>query len=160
FLDDGFLTVIIDAPSDEQGKFYHAFRDTPRYAEDVKGVMDAVSKKFGALDWTFAGHSEGSVSASYLARRLQPDVKRVVLAASVVSPSQRGRGLEVSDVKQIKIPVLWVHNRNDPCKFTQYSRVKGYAEDTKTPILTVTGAQGRRGDPCMAFTEHGFVGME
>lgn len=26
--------------------------------------------------------------------------------------------------------------------------------------MTVTGAGERRGNPCMAFTEHGFVGME
>ena len=27
FIEDGFLTVVIDAPSDEQGKFFHAFRE-------------------------------------------------------------------------------------------------------------------------------------
>ena len=36
----------------------------------------------------------------------------------------------------------------------------GSAEETRTPLLTVTGVGERRGQPCMAFTEHGFVGME
>ena len=160
FLEEGFITVTMDAPSDQQGSFLQAFRETPRYGEDIKGVLDAVAKKFGALDWTFIGTSEGSVSAAHAARMLPSDAKRVVLTASVVAPSGRGRGVEVTDVKQIRIPVLWVHHRNDPCKFTQYFRVKSYAEETKTPLLTVTGADGRRGDPCMAFSEHGFVGME
>ena len=160
FIEDGFLTVVIDAPSDQQGSFYHAFRESPRYGEDIKGVMEAVAKKFGAQDWTFAGHSEGSVSAVHAARMLPAEAKRVALTASVVSPSQRGRGVEVGDVRQIRVPVLWVHHRNDPCRFTQYFRVRSYAEETKTPLLTVTGAGQRRGDPCMAFTEHGFVGME
>ena len=160
FIEDGILTVVVDAPSDQQPNFFQGFRETPRYGEDVKGVVDAVSRKFGALDWTFIGTSEGSVSAAHAGRMLPADAKRVVLTSSVVSPSQRGRGVEVSDIRQIKIPLLWVHHRDDPCKYTQYSRVRSYAEQTKTPLVTVTGASQRRGDPCQAYTEHGFVGME
>lgn len=160
FIEDGVLTVVVDAPSDQQPNFYQGFRETPRYGEDVKGVVDAVSGKFGALDWTFIGTSEGSVSAVHAARMLPADARRVVLTASVVSPSQRGRGIEVSDVRQVKIPILWVHHRNDPCKYTQYSRVRNYAEQTTTPLVSVTGASQARGDPCQAFSEHGFVGME
>ena len=160
FIEDGILTVVIDAPSDQQGSFLQAFRETPRYAEDVKAALDAVSKKFGPLDWTFIGTSEGSVSAAHAARMLPSEAKRVVLTASVVSPSGRGRGVEIADIRQITIPVLWVHNRDDPCKYTQYSRIKGYAAETRTNLLTVIGASGVRGDPCMAYTQHGFVGME
>ena len=160
FIEDGFLAVVIDAPSDQQDGFPQAYRETPRYGQDVKAAIDAVAKKFGALDWTFIGTSEGSVSAAHAARMLASEAKRVVLTASVVSPSGRGRGLEIADVRQIRIPVLWVHNRDDPCKYTQYSRIKNYAEATKTPLLTVIGSNGVRGDACMAFTQHGFVGRE
>ena len=160
FIEDGILTVVVDAPSDQQNGFPQAYRETPRYGEDVKAALDAVAKKFGALDWTFIGTSEGSVSAGHAARMLPSEAKRVALTASVVSPSRRGRGLEVADVRQIKIPVLWVHHRHDPCKYTQYFRIKSYAEDTKTALLTVTGENGARGDACEAFTQHGFVGME
>ena len=79
---------------------------------------------------------------------------------SVVTPGSRGRGVEVTDIKQIRIPVLWVHHRNDPCEYTPHHRVRNYAQETKTPLVTVTGVGDRRGKPCMAFTEHGFVGME
>ncbi len=160
FLEVGFLTVVIDAPSDQQGKFYHDFRESARYGEDVKGAIEAVSRKFGALDWTFIGTSEGSVSAAHAARMLPLEVKRVALTSSVVTPSQRGRGVETANIKFIKIPVLWVHHRNDPCRYTQYLRARSFAEETKAPLLTVTGSNGSRGDPCMAFSEHGFVGME
>jgi hypothetical protein len=160
FIEDGFLTVVIDAPSDNQLNFWHTFRASDRYGDDVRAVIDAVSKKFGMLDWTFIGTSEGSVSAVHAARMLSPQVKRVALTAALVTPTKAGAGVRVSDVKQIEVPVLWVHHRNGPCTYTQYSRVKQYAEETKTPILTVTGASGVRGDACMAFTQHGFVGME
>jgi pimeloyl-ACP methyl ester carboxylesterase len=160
FIEDGFLTVVIDAPSDNQVNFWHSYRASDRYGDDVRAVVDAVSKKFGALDWTCIGTSEGSVSAVHAARMVSPPAKRVALTASLVTPSFAGPGVRVSDVRQVDIPVLWVHHRNDPCSYTQYSRVKQYAEETKTPLVTVTGASGIRGDPCMAFTQHGFVGME
>ncbi|HEY7658628.1 MAG TPA: hypothetical protein VH881_17335 [Burkholderiales bacterium] len=160
FLADGFLTVVIDAPSDQQPNFFPEFRETPRYGEDIRGVIEAVTKRYGPLDWTFAGHSEGSVSAAHAARMLPAEAKRVVLTASVVTPNPRGRGLSADDIARIKSPVLWVHHRNDPCEYTPYGTVRGYAEKTKTLLLTVSGVHHPRGQPCMPFTEHGFVGME
>lgn len=160
FLEDGFLTVVVDAPSDNQVNFWHSYRASERYGEDVKAVVGAVSKKYGALDWTFVGTSEGSVSAAHAARMVSSHARRVALTSSLVMPGSQGTGLRVSDIRQITIPVLWVHHRNDPCQYTQYSRVRTYAEETKTPLVTVTGAGERRGDPCMAFSEHGFVGVE
>jgi hypothetical protein len=160
FLDDGYLTVVIDAPSDQQPYFHQSHRETPRYGEEVRAIIEAVSKKYGALDWTFIGTSEGSVSAAHAARMVVPEAQRVVLTSSVVTPGPRGRGVEVADIKQIKVPVLWVHHRRDPCSYTPHHRVKNYAEETKTPLVTVTGVGDRRGNPCEAFSEHGFVGME
>lgn len=160
FLEDGFLTVVLDAPSDHQVNFWHSYRASERYGEDVKAVVEAVAKKYGTLDWTFVGTSEGSVSAAHATRMLPSHSKRAALTSSLVMPGFQGPGLRVSDIGQIQVPVLWVHHRNDPCQYTQYSRVRSYAEETKTPLVTVTGVGDRRGDPCMAFTEHGFVGME
>jgi hypothetical protein len=160
FLDEGYLTVVVDAPSDNQVNFWHSYRASARYGEDVKAIVEAVSKKFGALDWTFIGTSEGSVSAAHAARMLPTHARRVVLTSSLVMPGAQGPGLRVSDITPITIPLLWVHHRNDPCKYTQYSRVGSYAGETNTPLVTVTGVGDSRGNPCDALTEHGFVGME
>jgi hypothetical protein len=160
FVEDGILIVLFDAPSDQFPNFWQAFRETPRYGEDVRAIVDAVTAKFGQLDWTIIGTSEGSVSAVHAARMFGPLLKRVILTSSVVSPSSRGPGVQVSDVKRVEVPLLWVHHRNDPCKYTQYSRVRSYAEETRTPLLSVSGAREQRGDPCEAFSEHGFVGVE
>src|SRR5262245_51699056 len=82
FLEEGFLTVVVDAPSDQWfGLFRHEFRASPRYGEDVKGLVDEVNKRYGELDWTFIGTSEGSVSAVAAARMVPP--KRVVLTSSL-----------------------------------------------------------------------------
>ncbi len=161
FLEDGFLTVVIDAPSDYQsGPFWHSFRASPRYAQDVNAVVGAVSRRFGDLDWTYAGHSEGTVSAAFAGRRASPDVRRIVLASALTIANYQGPGLSVSDFKDVKIPVLWVHHRNDPCRWTSYSRARDYAKDTNSALVTVTGVKNSRGDACQPFSEHGFVGME
>jgi len=159
FLDEGFLTVVIDAPSDQWfGLFRHEFRASPRYGEDVKGLVDEVNKRYGDLDWTFIGTSEGSVSAVYAARMVPP--KRVVLSSSLTSSNYQGPGLRFSDVKALTMPVLWVHHRRDPCRATPYSTTKSWAGELHEPLITVTGSHNARGDPCEVFSEHGYVGVE
>ncbi|HTF13148.1 MAG TPA: alpha/beta hydrolase [Burkholderiales bacterium] len=161
FLEDGFMTVVVDAPSDRQfGLFRHEFRASARYGEDIRGVVEAVSKRYGELDWTFAGHSEGAVGAAHAARMAAPRVKRVVLAAALTSPNFQGPGLRLPDVKALTVPVLWVHHRRDPCRATMYSTTKTYAEAMRAQLLTVNGSKDARGDPCEARSEHGFAGME
>ena len=161
FLEEGFLTVVVDAPSDHWfGLFTHDFRASPRYGEDVQGLMDAVAKRYGDLDWTFVGTSEGSLSAVYAGRMVTPPPKRLVLTSSLTSPNLQGPGLRFSDVKALTVPVLWVHHRRDPCRATPYSTTKSWAEELHQPLVTVTGSQGARGNPCEARSEHGYAGME
>ena len=160
FVEPGFLTVVIDAPSDRQEDFPTAFRASARYGADIRGVVDAIARRHGDLDWTFIGTSEGSVSAAQAARMVSPPAKRVVLTASLFGRSNQGSGLDLADVKPINIPLLWVHHRDDPCKATPYRTAKDFARDTAAPLVTVVGAKDPRGHPCHAFSEHGFVGME
>jgi len=160
FLADDVLTVVVDAPSDHQGSFPHSFRETQRYGEDINGVLDAISKRYGQMEWTFIGTSEGSVSAAHAGRMLSARIKRVVLTSSLVNSSYAGRGVQASDVKKISVPVLWVHHKHDPCKWTPYWQVKNFASETQSPLVTVTGEKDVRGNPCDARTQHGFVGTE
>jgi len=161
FLENGFLTVVIDAPSDYQfGVFPHSFRASERYGEDIRGMLAEVTKRYGELDWTFAGHSEGTVSAVHAARMTAPRVKRVVLASTLTSGNFQGPGVRYSEVKALSVPVLWVHHRDDPCRATPYSTVKDWAAELHASLLTVIGSKDARGDPCEARSEHGFAGRE
>ena len=161
FAEKGILTVVIDAPSDRQDDFPTAFRASPRYGEDIRGVVDAIARRYGDLDWTFIGTSEGSVSAAQAARMVAPPANRVALTSSYFGRQGRqGPGLSLSDVRPIKIPLLWVHHRDDPCKATPYSTAQHFARETATPLMTVMGSKNSRGHPCEAHSEHGFVGME
>ena len=84
----------------------------------------------------------------------------IVLASSLTKSSYQGSGLNISDFKQVNVPVLWVHHKHDPCRWTSYADAKYFAQKTRAPLLTVTGSKNNRGDACKPFTEHGFVGME
>src|SRR6185503_12108360 len=86
--------------------------------------------------------------------------RRVILTASVVRASRNGPGLSSVQFTDLKSPLLWVHHENDPCEYTTYSMAKSLAQRSGAPLLTVRGGDPGSGDPCMARTAHGFIGME
>ncbi len=160
WLDDETLTVTIDAPDDQWGSFAQRFRATQRYGEDVAGLLAAVDAKYGALEWTFVGTSEGSISAFHAARMLPGRATGVILTSSVFTPGRNGPGLADADWRALKTPLLWVHHYNDPCDWTRYADAQQHAKLTGAPLVTVRGGGPWRGDACQAFTAHGYVGIE
>jgi hypothetical protein len=160
WLDDETLVAVVDAPSDQWATFRQVFRETPRYGADVAALIAEISGKFGIQDWTFVGTSEGSVSA-YHAGRMNPAIaRRVILTASVVRASRGGPGLSALQSGELRPSLLWVHHAEDPCEYTLYSEAAALARRSGAPLVTVRGGGPGRGDPCMAFTAHGFVGVE
>lgn len=160
WLDDETLVAVIDAPSDEWSSFSQRFRETPRYGADVAALLTEIGSNFGISDWTFVGTSEGSISAFH-AGRMNPEIaKRVILTASVIRAGRNGPGLSGVNYADLKASLLWVNHEDDPCDFTSYSLVKGAAQRSGAPLVTVRGGGPARGPACMAFTQHGFVGVE
>jgi pimeloyl-ACP methyl ester carboxylesterase len=122
--------------------------------------LTEVGSKFGISDWTFVGTSEGSISAFH-AGRMNPEIaKRVILTASVIRAGRNGPGLSGVNYADLKAKLLWVNHEDDPCDFTRYSLVKDAAQRSGAPLVTVSGGGPSRGAACMAFTQHGFVGVE
>lgn len=160
WLDNETLVIVVDAPSDQWSGFSQHFRETPRYGEDVAALLRAAGERFGITDWTAVGTSEGSVSAFHAARMNPELISRVILSASVFLPSRNGPGLSWVDWDKLKMPLLWVHHVDDPCKFTPYRSAEDFAAKTRAPLITVRGGEGWRGNACEAFTGHGFVGVE
>ena len=160
FVDPGTATLLVDAPSDKQGGFSLEFRSSPRYAADVKTLIDAVDRAHGAAQWTLVGTSEGSVSVAGLGRHLGPPVTGVVMSSTLFGRSANGVGVQLADVRQIKLPVLWVHHRDDACRATPFATAAGMAKDLGQPLIAVKGGSTARGDPCEAYAQHGYVGIE
>jgi hypothetical protein len=161
WLDDETLLVSVDAPSDKWTFFPQIFRAEPRYGADVAALVSEVSKRYGGIgDWTFVGTSEGSITAFHAARMNPRLATRVILTSSVFTGTRNGPGLSGARLEDLKSPLLWVHHADDPCRFTQYSDARRYAESTKSPLVTVRGGGPQTGDACEPRTFHGYVGRE
>jgi dienelactone hydrolase len=160
WLDAETLTLVLDAPDDQWASFAQHFRASARYGEDVRALLDAVDARYGRLEWTFVGTSEGSVSAFHAARMLPERAARVALTASVFLQGRNGPGLSDADWSKLKVPLLWVHHVDDPCPYTAYRDAVRFAAASAAPLVTVRGGGPARGPACMARTQHGFVGIE
>jgi hypothetical protein len=132
WLDRETLVISIDAPSDQWGSFSQQFRQNARYGGDVAALLAEAGRRYGVMDWTLVGTSEGSVSAFHVARMNRALAPRL----------------------------LWVHHEEDPCAYTPYREALRYAQMTRSPLLAVRGGGPSRGAPCEARSAHGFVGVE
>jgi hypothetical protein len=160
WLDRETVVFSVDAPSDEWGSFTTRFRAGARYAEDIRGLVQEIEKTFGKLPLTIVGTSEGSVSAYYAARALGPDSVKVIFSSSLFDTTSHSHGLASMDFDDFKTPMLWVHHADDPCRWTAYWQAKRHAEKTRSPLITVRSSNPGRGNPCEAFSQHGFAGVE
>ncbi|MSQ64273.1 MAG: hypothetical protein EXR33_10670 [Betaproteobacteria bacterium] len=160
WLDEGTLVAVLDAPSDQWASFSQLFRETPRYGADVAALLTEIGRRFGVGDWTFVGTSEGSVSAFHAGRMNPTIARRVILTASVVRAGRSGPGLSAVQFGDLKSRLLWVHHEDDPCEYTTYAMAKALAQRSGAPLVTARGGGPGSGDPCMARTAHGFVGVE
>lgn len=160
WLDGETLVVTLDAPSDQWGSFSQGFREQARYGADVALLIAEVSRRFPVEEWTFVGTSEGSVSAFHAARMNPALARRVILTASVFRAGRNGPGLSGVAWDELKAKLLWVHHEDDPCDFTLYREAERHAKKTGAPLITVRGGGPASGPPCMARTQHGFVGAE
>jgi len=160
WLDEETLVVVVDAPSDQWATFMQWFRESPRYGSDVALLLAEIARRYAVEDWTFVGTSEGSISAFHAARMNPGLARRVILTSSLFQSSRNGPGLSGVSWDLLPAPLLWVHHEGDPCKFTPYRDAQRYAEKSRSPLLTIRGGAPGRGDPCEAYSAHGYVGAE
>jgi hypothetical protein len=106
------------------------------------------------------GTSEGSVSAYYAARALARENLKVIFTSSLFNNSRNSPGLATLDFDDFKFPMLWVHHADDPCRSTPYWQAQRHAAKTRSPLITVRSSNPGRGDPCQAYSQHGYVGVE
>jgi len=160
WLDEETVVFSVDAPSDEWSGFTGYFRGGTRYSEDIRGLFMEIGRKYGPLPTVIVGTSEGSVSAYYAARALDQANLKVIFTSSLFNSSRNSPGLAGLDFDEIKAPMLWVHHAADPCSWTPYWQAKRHAEKTRAPLVTVKSEMQGQGDPCKAFSPHGYVGVE
>ena len=156
------FTVLVDCPVDRHEHCDDDYRSSADHVADIAAVVEAVRANFGARQVYLVGTSYGTVSSSFLARGLAGKIDGAVHTATFTDPRRQrnahGQPMRDFDWSKTTVPQLFVHHREDPCELTRYDSVVARRKDV--PLITVEGAANVRGEPCLAFTQHGFVGRE
>jgi len=170
----GFVTALVDAPSDHPGEDgLKGFRTSPQHADDLGKVIADLRKRTGLPVWV-VGTSSGTLSAVNAAARLSGDSAPdgVVLTSAIMSGGKGGlRPWAVQTVfdlrlDAIRMPVLVVGHAADRCPRTPASlmgRITARTNGAREQVATVTGGPGgaQRGlDACQGRTPHGFLQQE
>lgn len=166
FVRNGLLAAVPDAPSDHQHDGLTLWRTSKEHAADVAALIAHLRLKSKGPVF-LVGTSRGTISAAGVAAILPPGViSGVVLTSSVTRYPRKSGKQRVEDAKldNIRVPVLFVHHKNDLCdvcvpedipdlarKFTAASSVK---------ITMTEGGGNYRGSECGARSAHGFRGIE
>jgi alpha/beta superfamily hydrolase len=166
FADQGLLTVVIDAPSDRQSPPYMAggFRTSSQHVADIKGVIAWVRKQQPELPVWLVGTSHGTQSVAYAATQLSgTDGPDGIVLTSTVLNDNRETPVPAMSLGKVRVPVLVVHHVQDGCSKCPYSDATAmmgrFIAAAKKQLLPVKGGESR-GDPCEAWSHHGFNGNE
>jgi hypothetical protein len=176
FHDAGFVTVLVDAPSDLRGEDGLAgFRTARLHAEDLGKVIADVRARMSGPVW-LVGHSRGTISAANAAARLTgpaaPD-GLVLLSAMMVGEVSKRKPFVVQTVfdpplAAIAVPVLVIGHQADNCVRSPARMMGDITARTHSPrqqTVAVTGgpiAPGRApniGD-CGIGEPHDYVAQE
>lgn len=164
FVDQGLLTVVIDAPSDRQSAPYLAGnRQGPEHAADVQAVIGWVRQQSGLPVW-LVGTSRGTQSVAAVATRLSrtdgPD--GLVLTATILT-DPKAPAVPAMALDKLSIPVLVAHHELDGCSHCAFSEMPNLMQKLdglpRKQLLSFRDGVSR-GDPCEAMAYHGFNGIE
>lgn len=161
FIRNGILPVIMDNPSDRQAGdgMSDAFRESAEHVTDVRAAVAEVKRRYPGLPVFLVGTSRSTISVAWLARAMGDEVAGGVLSSSLWYLGRRGgAALSAFDFSTIKIPLLFVHHRDDDCPSTPFyvaERLGG-----KFPLVAVRGGKTPTSGPCEPFAPHGYFGKE
>lgn len=168
----GFLTALVDAPSDHPGEDGLAgFRIDAQHADDLGKVIADVRRRSNAPVW-LSGTSRGSISAVNAAARLSgpgaPD--GLVLTSALMSGGKKSWITQTVfnlPLESIRMPVLIVGHLADQCIRSPADQMEAIARRTRSvrqQVVTVSGGPGHAGPPsisaCEGRTPHGYLGQE
>ena len=166
FIDRGFTTILIDAPSDKQGKFgmLKGFRNSQEHIQDIETVIDYIKSLNDNPIWLI-GTSRGTESVAYIAVHLNNKIDGVVLTSSISKTNNKGTSVVDLELNKISVPLLAIHHQQDECKVTKPRVIedikrKAYNSSRIATKLFRGGDKPISSNPCQAKTYHGFLGIE
>lgn len=157
FVEGGIATAVIDGPSD-MSSMSDAFRMSREHATDVGFVVKDLKRRFPQAKIFLIGTSRGTVSAAYAGSALGGEIDGAVLTSTVFNASRGGGGVSGVDFSAFKLPLLFVHHREDACSICPYSGAARLAD--RFPLISVSGGLPPQSGPCDPLSAHGFFGKE
>jgi pimeloyl-ACP methyl ester carboxylesterase len=162
FIRNGIVPFIVDNPSDQQSAgMSDEFRSSRQHAEDLRAIVREAKRRYPGLPVFLVGTSRSTLSAAYVAAALGDELAGVVLTSSLFyeGNSRQARGALVGfGWSRIKVPVLFVHHRDDGCRATPYREAAALAG--RFPLISVSGGKPPESGPCDPLAAHGYFGKE
>jgi pimeloyl-ACP methyl ester carboxylesterase len=161
----GLILAYPDVPSDRQGRGLGDFRTGANHAQDIGAVIQALKSRHD-LPAFVIGTSRGTISAANVAARLPPGtIAGVVLTSTVTERSKnKQRGVMDLPLGKITAPVFALAHKGDTCYVTPPSAIPGMlramSASPRKDSMLLSGGKPAKSDPCEAFAEHGFFGIE
>lgn len=128
----------------------------------VMAAIQAVKARHPGIKQVFLlSTSLGSISSGFVAKWGQQEFAGSIHTATIDPTAPRSYPqLSALDYSDIRMPQAFIHHTEDPCPITQYGYIRAVAEKHNIPLVSVHGGSDFRGQPCQAFTQHGFRGKE
>ena len=151
------MTLLLDCRSDFDAFCPDDYQASPERAQDVEELVSEVRRRFPAIEAVWAvSTSRGTITTAGLLNH-KPDYYSGIVHTAGTYGIARSYGL---DFGPHKTPQFIFHHRDDPCRGTMYRDARELADKWGIILVSVSGGGGFRGDPCQAFTQHGFTGRE
>lgn len=170
FVDNGFVAVLPDVPSDRKTLHYR-YRLGDLQITDAKASLAYLRSRYAVAPVWLAGTSASSLSVAHVASQIPDAVDRIILTASVTGiPNNYGvhanfpHGTASANLHAIKVPVLVLSNSEDACNLSPSGDSEiirsGLSNAARVEVKYLSGGDPPRSDPCNALSRHGFLGVE
>jgi hypothetical protein len=164
FLRHGLNVMMADATPAHPGGLTQAIRLSPTHAAELQGFVSAAVSRWAKPVWV-VGTSNGSIS-TVTAAGFQPalaGLKGVVLTSPVTVLTAANQPTFSLYVSRITVPTQVVWHEDDHCTFSPPAG--SAALFTAIPSADKASSTFENGhsvatDPCGAFSEHGYAGIE
>jgi len=159
FADEGFVAIVIDAPSDQLGDL-DEYRVSIDEAVDTNRVVMWARQEWSLPVW-LVGTSRGTISAANAAAH-GAAIDGLVLASTVTAGDSHKATLRDVGLDEIKVPTLFVHHTHDRCFASPISGAREIAKQLKGEVAwtEISGGAKPSGAACSADSFHGFAGRD
>ncbi len=159
-VDAGIAAVPVGMWSELEDGTADEFRLGEKNAKNMAAAVRILAAR-GYGEIFFAGTSRGTLDAANMALRMKHPAVKGVIFTSVMGEDEDVSALPLED---IRLPVLFVHNRHDGCFVTTYEGSREMYERIKNSprrrFVSVNAPAVAEGRECGAMAAHGFLGAE